>query len=147
MQTVYLDVCALCRPYDDQAYTRIHLETIAVQMILRAVENSVYSMVYSPVHEMEISEISDDFERIDLLYLIEKIAFRLEKAGTYTRARSEALVKSGFGVADAAHIAYAESVQASFISCDDKLIKKCSRSGITIWAGSPILFCEKENIK
>lgn len=147
MQIIYLDVCALCRPYDDQTYTRIHLETIAVQIILRAVEKNVYRMVYSPVHEIEISAIPDDVERTDLLYLIEKIAFRSEQAGSHARKRAEELVNSGFGIADAAHIAYAEKVQASFISCDDKLIKKCLRSGTKIWAGSPVLFCEKEDIK
>ena len=31
---VYLDVCALCRPFDDQAHMRIRLETEAVQLIL-----------------------------------------------------------------------------------------------------------------
>ena len=50
MKTVYLDVCALYRPYDDQAYARIHLETTAVRLILRAVEKDVYKMVYSPIH-------------------------------------------------------------------------------------------------
>ena len=56
-------------------------------------------------------------------------------------------MEQGFGVADAAHLAYAEKAVANFISCDYKLIKKCYRSGIKIWAGSPIMFCEEENIK
>ncbi|WP_291322553.1 hypothetical protein [Desulfonatronospira sp.] len=147
MKTVYLDVCALCRPYDDQTYTRIHLETTAVRLILRAVENGAYKMVYSPVHEKEISATSDDVEREDLLFLIDKIATRMEQAITHTRKRAENLVSAGFGVADAAHLAYAERAQAFFISCDDKLIKKCTKSDLKIWAGSPIMFCEKEDIK
>jgi len=147
LKTVYLDVCALCRPYDDQAYARIHLETTAVRLILRAVEKGVYKMVYSPIHEMEISAISDDVEREDLLFLIDKIAARMEQAITHTRKRAENLVGFGFGVADAAHLAYAERAQAFFISCDDKLIKKCTKSDLMIWAGSPIMFCEKEDIK
>ena len=57
MKTVCLDVCGLCRPYDDQTYTRIHFETTAVKMILRAVEKNEFNMVYSPVHEVEISAI------------------------------------------------------------------------------------------
>ncbi|WP_198145995.1 hypothetical protein [Desulfonatronovibrio magnus] len=104
-------------------------------------------MVYSPVHEIEISAISDHIEMADLLYLIETIAFRSEQAGSHARKRAEELARSGFGIAEAAHIAYAEKMQASFISCDDKLIKKCLRSGINIWTGSPIMFCEKEDIK
>lgn len=148
MKTLYLDVCALCRPYDDQAYTRIHLETTAVKMILREVERNVYNLVYSPVHEVEISAISDDVEREDLLYLIGKIAVRMEEAGFYTKKRAEVLVDKGFGVADAAHLAYAEKADAYFISCDDRLIKRCFQSScLKIWAGSPMMFCEEEDIK
>ena len=32
-------------------------------------------------------------------------------------------------------------------TCDDKLVKKCLTSDITIWTRSPIAFCEKENLK
>ena len=71
----------------------------------------------------------------------------MEQAITHTRKRAEYLVSSGFGVADAAHLAYAERAQAFFISCDDKLIKKCTKSDIKIWAGNPVMFCEKEDIK
>jgi len=34
MTSVYLDVCCLNRPYDDQAQPRIHLEAEAVLIIL-----------------------------------------------------------------------------------------------------------------
>ncbi len=50
-------------------------------------------------------------------------------------------------VADAAHVAFAEQAGASFITCDDKLAKKCLTSDIRVWTGSPIAFCEKENLK
>jgi len=67
-----LDVCALCRPYDDQSYARINLETIAVHLILKTLEAGRYTMISSPAHKIEISAISDDLERIDLLLLLEK---------------------------------------------------------------------------
>ena len=35
---VYLDVCAISRPFDDQGYLRIKLETDAVNMILSKVK-------------------------------------------------------------------------------------------------------------
>lgn len=42
-----------------------------------------------------------------------------------TRTRAAQLVNSGFGVADAAaHVAFAEQVEAPFMSCDDRLIKE-----------------------
>jgi hypothetical protein len=36
-ETVYLDVCSLCRPFDDQKYSRIRLETEAVNLIFAKV--------------------------------------------------------------------------------------------------------------
>lgn len=64
-----------------------------------------------------------------------------------TRKRAEELTDLGFGVADAAHIAFAELSGAHFISCDDKLIKKCLNHKINVWCGNPIVFCEKENLR
>jgi len=37
--TVYLDVCCLNRPFDDQTQDRIHLESEAVLLILKHIEN------------------------------------------------------------------------------------------------------------
>jgi len=37
--------------------------------------------------------------------------------------------------------------QADFISCDDKLLKKCDKIGLRIWTGNPISFCEKEELR
>jgi len=73
----------------------------------------------------------------------ERIIVNLKK----TRIRAEYLVNSGFGVADAAHVAFAEQIEAPFISCDDRLIKKCLNHKISVWCGNPVAFCEKEMLK
>lgn len=52
-----------------------------------------------------------------------------------------------FGVADAAHVAFAEQCGADFISCDDALVKKCLGNGIQVWCGNPVAFCEKEGLR
>jgi len=88
LKKIYVDVCALCRPYDDQSYTRIHLETTAVQLILRAIEKGDYEFVYSPVHVKEISAISNDQERIDLLYLLNEIRRKISPSGMKGRLRA-----------------------------------------------------------
>lgn len=147
MKYIYLDVCALCRPYDDQSYARINLETIAVHLILKTLEAGRYTMISSPAHQVEISAISDDLERIDLLLLLEKMALQPSIDKKAARMRAEELVRQGLGPADAAHLAFAEASKADFISCDDKLIKKCFKANLTIWAGNPIAFCDKEDLK
>jgi predicted nucleic acid-binding protein len=147
IKKVYIDVCALCRPYDDQSYARINLETIAVQLIFSAVNQKMYEMVYSPVHIKEISAISDQVERCELNHLLYKSGTLINADKKRTRRCAERFIAKGLGVADAAHLAFAMAANAEFITCDDKLCNKCGTLELAFWAGSPVAFCDKENIR
>ncbi len=57
------------------------------------------------------------------------------------------LASLGSAPADAAHVAFAEAGNAEFITCDDKLLKKCQKYKIHTWYGSPVHFCVKEDIR
>jgi hypothetical protein len=48
--------------------------------------------------------------------------------------------------ADAAHLAFAEAAQASFVSCDDRLLRLCQRIQPNVWYGTPIAFCAEEGL-
>jgi predicted nucleic acid-binding protein len=144
---VYLDVCALCRPFDDQGYARIRLETDAVNLILAKVRDGKYRLAVSRVHSKEIAAISDSYERLELVSMVETFGEPVKSDPSATRSRAEELCALGFGVADAAHVAFAEQSGADFITCDDKLLKQCQRSNIGTWCGDPVLFCVKENLK
>ncbi len=149
MKDIYLDVCTLCRPYDDQTYSRIHLKTAAVQLILSEAENKRYQLICSPVHIKEIGATTVEIERVELLYLIEKTynsinSVKIDK--NTTRKQAEYLTTLGFGIADAAHFAYAEAFQAELITCDDKFAKKSKLIKTANWVGNPVAFCEKEEL-
>jgi predicted nucleic acid-binding protein len=147
IKRIYLDVCVLSRPFDDQSYLRIRLETEATNLILSRVENKEYELVVSPAHWEEISAISDIFERIDIEERLRALGSASSVNMTTTRERAEELYRLKFGVADAAHVAFAEECGAEFISCDDALIKKCLSNGIQVWCGNPVAFCEKERFR
>jgi len=147
VKLIYLDVCALCRPFDDQSYLRIRLETEAVNLILSKVKAGFYQMMVSPVHIKEIEAIPDEIERIQLLSLLEKYGREVRVDLKEARKRAEELIKFGFGIADAAHVAFAEMVGAEFISCDKKLVRKCKRYKIRVWCSNPVAFCIKEDLK
>jgi predicted nucleic acid-binding protein len=121
MKALYLDVCVLCRSFDDQNQLRIRLETDALFLILRRIEIGNYHAIISPVHYKEVSEIREVSERVSLESLLQ----RLDKSHYYdfikARQRAENLVNLGLGIADAAHIAFAEQAADFFITCDDKL--------------------------
>jgi predicted nucleic acid-binding protein len=144
---IYIDVCALSRPFDDQSYLRIRLETEAVNLILSKVRQNRYKVLVSPVHSKEIESISDPIERIELQTILTFLGRPLRIDETKAFQRAEGLVNLGFGIADAAHVAYAEQSQASFISVDNRLIKQCLRNKIAVWCGNPVAFCEKEEIR
>ena len=146
-QKIYLDVCALCRPYDDQSYMRINLETIAVQLIFSAIDQNMYDLVYSPVHVKEISAISDQVERFELYHLLQETGKFIDLDKVQARKRAEKLISAGLGPADAAHLVFAETVGADFITCDDKLCKKCRALDLAIWTGNPVAFCDKEGLR
>lgn len=146
-KSVYLDVCTLCRPFDDQTYLRIRLETEALNLILAKIQSGYLKMMVSKVHYREVSDITEHKERIELEAVLNNSGQMIMANNKVARERAEELVGMGFGIADAAHLAFAELSGANFISCDDRLIKKCHRHDIKVWAGTPIAFCDKEDLK
>jgi len=147
IKNIYLDVCALSRPFDNQEFIRIRLETVAVNLILSKIKESSFYLMVSPVHIKEIESISDPIERADLMALLDNYGKPIIGAKTEMRRRAEDLIRKGFGIADAAHLSFAEAGQAEFISCDDRLLNKCKTFPIKIWAGNPVIFCEKEGLR
>jgi len=144
---IYLDVCALSRPFDDQGFMRIRLETEAVNLILSKAKEGNFKLLASPAHDLEIQAIDDAVERIKLQTILSEMGERTKGELPKIRARAEELIQLGFGVADAAHVAFAEFHGAEFISCDDRLIKKSLSHEIGVWCGSPLTFCEKEGLR
>ena len=65
----------------------------------------------------------------------------------HARIGEGTIVMRGFGVADAAHVAFAEECGAKFITCDDRLIKKCKKHNIRVWCDNPMMFCLTEKIQ
>ncbi len=72
MQAIYLDVCSLCRPFDNQSFLRIRLETEAVNLILAKVIAGGYKLMVSPVHFYELNNIKDRVEKIEIITLLKK---------------------------------------------------------------------------
>lgn len=147
LKHVYLDVCALCRPFDDQQQVRIRLETSAVELILNHIRQAKLALIVSPAHQIEIEAITEREERQHLLLLLQELSLSFEYNLTTTRQRAETLAAQGLGVADAAHLAFAEAAGAEFISVDDRLLNQCRRVKAIVWCGTPQSFCQKEDLQ
>ena len=107
----------------------------------------MFQLVLSPVHYREIAAFPDLIERVELLGVINNLGTQIKTDPIAARQRAEYLIQRGFGVADATHVAFAEAASASFISCDEKPLKKCVKMSLAIWSGDPLQFCFKESVK
>lgn len=145
---LYMDLCALERPYDDQSYPRIEAETAAVTMIMALVKAKEYVLSYSPVHEDELQPNPDGAMRLEIVKLLHSYGEDAALADVFgeVEKRGVALCGRGMGISDAMHVAYAESCGAEFITCDDDLLRKCRRNNVTIWCGTPVDFAKKEGL-
>lgn len=79
---------------------------------------------------------------------MESLLKRLDKSCecdlTQARHRADALIDTGFGIADAARIAFAEQLAEFFITCDDKLLKRCKQAALRITALNLLEFIARE---
>lgn len=146
-KTLYIDISTLCRPFDDQSLMRIRIETDAYYLILRALQETKYTMVVSPVHIEEANAISDTEERREILAVLETLGTAAKCDVAATRARAEFLHSRNFGIADAAHVAFAEATADVFITCDDRLARKCRREKVGVTTVNPVEFTLAEDLK
>jgi len=144
---VYLDVCALNRPLDDQNQMRIRLEADAVQLILSYVRSRDLVLVISPAHHVEIAANPDPARRQHIESLIAEIGSDADLDLGQAQRRAVSLLNKGLKPADAAHAALAEEAGCDFITVDDRLLRQLQRAAMTVWCGNPVAYCEKEALK
>src|SRR3712207_3798027 len=100
---VYLDVCCLNRPFDDQTQDRIRLEAEAVILILRHLEAKQWQWIGSEAVELEITQTPDQERRTRIQLLASQIdeSVRIESRQV---ARAQELQELGFHSVDALHL-------------------------------------------
>lgn len=143
---MYLDVCALNRPLDDQDQMRIKLDSDAVQLVLSHIRAGQLVLVVSPVHWVEVAANPDPARRQHVQLLLQEHGVELEVDRKLARARAEAFIQEGLKPADAAHLAFAEATESDFVTVDDRLLRACRRVSVKTWVGTPGGYCEKEEL-
>lgn len=123
------------------------MERDAYFLIVRAIEDGLYTPIISPVHFAEVESITEVSERIEILELLRRMRRKITVNTARLRSRAEELTTRNFGVADAAHAAFAEATADVFITCDDKLLKKCRAERIGIPTLNPVEFVSREGLQ
>lgn len=120
---IYVDTCALNRPFDDQAQASIRLEAEAVEHLLRAVGGGTLEWILSDVIVFEVSKCPDEERRERLKTLYQKARHRVPLSEAVSR-RARSLRTQGLRDLDALHLAAAEEGGAEvLITTDDRFIR------------------------
>ena len=121
---LYLDLCVLSRPFDDQSQSRVALETNAFLYVLDRIEDTEYTVINSEMLKYENSRDPDPVrkERVSSYLRLAKEFVRIDE-----KAISRAIYLRGlnFDDLDSLHLALAEGSGADyFLTCDDSIVRK-----------------------
>jgi len=139
---LYLDVCSLNRPYDDQSIDRNRLEAEAVAVIAGRVSQGHHSLVSSEAIDREVAACPD-LEKAELVRETLRLAAQHVALTPADVERFRELSLLGFGKLDSWHLACAEAANCDyFITTDDKLLKraKAHRKTLAVTVVNPLTF-------
>ena len=140
MISVYLDVCCLNRPFDDQSQERVRLEADAIKSITRRMDNSELIGVGSTAVLTEIDNNRDQ-ERKAQLHKTASAVKKFIKVEEKQNQRAIELQGMGFHFFDALHIACAEEAGVDvLLTTDDRFLRLASRLGkqLTVRVANPV---------
>ena len=145
MKSVYLDVCCLNRPFDDQTQERIRLESEAIILIFRHIENQDWQWISSEIVDFEIDKMPDS-ERKARIRTMKIFPAKYIIADDVLIKRGEALRQKGFDIYDALHLACAEHSAADvMLTTDDRLTRLAKRYAemLSIRVENPLLWLQE----
>ncbi len=123
---VYLDNCTFNRPFDDQSYIRIRLETEAKLYVQEKIKNRDIELVWSYILDIE-NDMNPFEEKRRAIEEWKKFAIEDIAENNVLIAKANEFILSGIHAKDALHAASAIEGKADFfLTTDDKLLKKLS---------------------
>ena len=129
---IYLDVCCLSRPFDDQVQDRVRLESEAVLSILNHSKAKGWHLLNSEVINIEISKIPDNDKRQKVTILSTMLQSNIVVDEDIERRAIE-LENLAFKPFDTLHIACAEKGKADILlTTDDDFLRKASQCKDTL---------------
>ena len=132
---LYMDMCALKRPFDDQSQGRISMETHAVIRILHAHRHGHVQLCNSAALEMENAANPDAVRRGRVGVLLREFG-RRRRATPGVLDRALDLRRRGVKDIDALHVASAEHQGADyFVTVDESILKTARRVRSLVFGG------------
>src|SRR5437588_12443304 len=123
---VYLDMCSLKRPFDDQSQPRIHLESEAVLALLATVPEKV-EFLRAAALDLENDQNPLGQRAAKVRLCLEALPL-LDTPAASIAGRTKELIALGFKHFDALHVASAEALGAEALcTCDDRFLAGARR--------------------
>jgi len=124
---LYLDMCCLKRPFDDQSDARIHLEALAVGAILQLCREAQHELITSDALLFENSR-NPNAQRKEFAQASLALAAHDLPHSPAVEQQALRWQNAGIGLLDALHLASAELAGAEvFATCDDMLLRRAAR--------------------
>ncbi len=119
---LYIDICCLNRPFDDQSQDRIRIESEAILAILNKCLYD-WTLVGSEAIDYEIFKIPDD-ERKKGVKVLAAISREKVTVDESILRRASELENIDLKALDALHIACADKSVEVMLTTDDEIVKK-----------------------
>ncbi len=143
---IYLDVCCLCRPFDNHDITRVRLESEAVLAIIRR-SSLDWELISSTAILYEIGSINDPVKKSHIIRLTGR-AREIIRVDADLLLRADTKEKTGIMGMDAIHLACAEKAGAVFLTTDDEVIRimKAHSKDISVRVDNPLHWLTEVNL-
>lgn len=142
---IYLDVCCLCRPFDNHQIARIQLESEAVLAIMRRCHLD-WELITSSAVLYEIGSINNPAKKSQVIQLTGR-AREIIHVDANLLLRAEIIERTGVMGMDAIHLACAEKAGAVFLTTDDEVIRimKAHSQDISVRVDNPLHWLTEVN--
>jgi hypothetical protein len=129
---LYLDLCCLNRPFDDQTQPRVSLEAQAVILILQGIEAGGHQLCNSTALIVENSQNPKVERRRKIGELLDQAEVWIPHSAAMDQ-RVLQLAPLGFHEFDAYHVASAEAAGCDrLVTCDDRFLQAARRHAATL---------------
>ncbi|MBA1335456.1 MAG: hypothetical protein HPY66_1081 [Firmicutes bacterium] len=135
---IYMDVCCLNRPFDDQTQDKIRIESDAILAILSKCMSGEWQLLSSEVLDIEIENTQDKWKK-SKVYELYKLAKEKIMLNDIIVKRAFEIQNSGLKSFDSLHVASAEYSKVDvFLTTDKNLLHTAERLKLDIKTANPL---------
>ncbi len=114
---------------------------------LQSLEHLYAKMISIPALRYEVGANPDPVRRRHVQLVLQELGIPVTFSLFEVRKRASELNAKGVKPADATHLALAEQAGCDFVTVDDRFLSQLRRTETAVWFGTPIAYCEKEDLR